>query len=118
MSITTDKLINNLILYYSLANMKELAEKINVSQSVVSSWKIRNSVGALINKIAEIDIDALSFILSSNETKDTVLSEINNAIFINEKLLEKSRIEAEKYGFSLTNYIEHLIVQDIKNTSK
>ena len=37
-----------------------------------------------------------------------------NAIFINEKLLEKAKIEAEKYGLNLTSYIEHLIVQDIK----
>ena len=72
--MNASELIKNLILYYSLANMKELAEKINVSQSVVSSWKTRNSVGALINKIAEIDSDALDFILqnATNSTQTVV----------------------------------------------
>jgi len=109
--MNASELIKNLILYYSLANMKELAEKINVSQSVVSSWKIRNSVGALINKIAEIDSDALKFMLektiNSAQTIQDKQEQLAHDLLCNSEedtIKRKENIDAATYALFVEAY--------------
>ncbi|WP_082771247.1 helix-turn-helix domain-containing protein [Aliarcobacter cryaerophilus] len=37
-------LIEKLLNYYNLTSLQELAEKLNIKQSSLSSWKSRNSI--------------------------------------------------------------------------
>jgi len=48
--------IERLFLKFKASNMRELAEKINVSQKTISNWKIRDSVSAIKKKCRELDI--------------------------------------------------------------
>ena len=52
---SAEVIIFKLISYFELKNMTELAEKLGVSQSVMSNWKARNAVGAICEKILEVE---------------------------------------------------------------
>ena len=58
-------LINNLIEYYHVKSITELAEKLNTSQSTISGWRARNAIGALTSTVASVDEEALSNIFAS-----------------------------------------------------
>ena len=58
----TEQAINRLIKYYSLANAAQLANKFEISQGVVSNWKTRNAIGALVDTVANKDSNALEYI--------------------------------------------------------
>lgn len=62
----TEKAINNLIKYYSLTNAAQLAIKFEITQGVISNWKTRNAIGALTDKVANKDPEALEYIFSGN----------------------------------------------------
>ena len=47
-------LIEKLLNYYNLTSLQELAEKLNIKQSSLSSWKSRNSINAIRNKCREL----------------------------------------------------------------
>lgn len=49
-------LIEKLLNYYNLTSLQELAEKLNIKQSSLSSWKSRNSINAIRNKCRELGI--------------------------------------------------------------
>ncbi|MDD3009523.1 MAG: helix-turn-helix domain-containing protein [Arcobacter sp.] len=49
-------LIEKLLNYYNLTSLQELAEKLNIKQSSLSSWKSRNSINAIKNKCRELGI--------------------------------------------------------------
>jgi uncharacterized protein YjcR len=49
-------LIEKLLNYYNLTSLQELAEKLNIKQSSLSSWKSRNSINAIRNKCGELGI--------------------------------------------------------------
>jgi len=66
-------LIQNLIDYYGLKNMSGLAKKLSVSQSVISNWKSRNAIGALVEKVNEVNPEALSCLFE----KDTQINHIS-----------------------------------------
>lgn len=51
----TENAINKLIEYYSLANASQLANKLEITQGVISNWKSRNAIGALTDTIANKD---------------------------------------------------------------
>ncbi|MFY4805924.1 helix-turn-helix domain-containing protein [Aliarcobacter butzleri] len=48
--------IEKLLNYYSLSSLQELAEKLKIKQSSLSSWKSRNSVNAIKKKCRELGI--------------------------------------------------------------
>lgn len=48
----TDFIIQKMMEYYNTLTMKELAQKIGISQQAISKWKINNSITA-IKKNAE-----------------------------------------------------------------
>ena len=49
-------LIEKLLNYYNLTSLQELAEKLNIKQSSLSSWKSRNSINAIRSKCRELGI--------------------------------------------------------------
>lgn len=63
-------LIEKLLNYYNLTSLQELAEKLNIKQSSLSSWKSRNSINAIRNKCRELGI--------YNEIFGDLNSNINN----------------------------------------
>lgn len=60
----TEKAILNLLQYYSLPNPAQLANKLDISQGVISNWKSRNAIGALVDTIFQKDEEALKYIFS------------------------------------------------------
>ena len=58
----TEQAINRLIKYYSLSNAAQLANKLEITQGVVSNWKTRNAIGALTDTVANKDPNALEYI--------------------------------------------------------
>jgi len=58
-------LINNLMDYYHVKSITELAEKLKTSQSTISGWRSRNAIGALTSTVASVDEEALSHIFAS-----------------------------------------------------
>lgn len=62
-------LINKLIEYYNVKTITELAIKLDTTQSTISGWRARNAIGALADKVASIDSQALSFIFASSSQK-------------------------------------------------
>jgi cell fate (sporulation/competence/biofilm development) regulator YmcA (YheA/YmcA/DUF963 family) len=51
-----DYLINKLMDYYEVKNYRELSEKINTTQQLISGWKLRNAVKAILNKLNDLGI--------------------------------------------------------------
>lgn len=49
-------LIEKLLNYYNLKSLQELAEKLDIKQSSLSSWKSRNSINAIKKKCRELGI--------------------------------------------------------------
>jgi len=43
----TEKIIEKLLTYYNVSTIKELAKKINIPESTISSWGQRNSINAI-----------------------------------------------------------------------
>jgi uncharacterized protein YjcR len=78
--VSAEYLLNALIGYYSLKNMSELANKLTISQSVISNWKSRNAVGAIVEKINEVDPEALSFIFLEKKTQINNLQNSTNNV--------------------------------------
>lgn len=63
--MNTEILIKNLMDYYHVKSITELAEKLKTSQSTISGWRSRNAIGALTSTVASVDEEALSHIFAS-----------------------------------------------------
>ena len=98
----TENAINKLIEYYSLANASQLANKLEITQGVISNWKSRNAIGALTDTIANKDPEALEFIFSSNSN-----IQMNNSV-------SGGQIAQTVKGNLITN---NQIIDDIDNST-
>lgn len=105
-------LIEKLLNFYNLSSLKELAIKLNIEQSSLSSWKCRNSVNAIKKKCRELGI--YNEIFEDNHNDKLKDMKIEENIIINSVLLEKAKNEASKFGLDINSYLEHLIIQDLK----
>ena len=133
--MTAEKLIKSLISYYSLNNMSELSLKLKISQSVISNWRARNSIGAIVEKINEIDEKALYHIF---QTDNITINQGNksraagrnyeeqNNDFSNAKLKNKAigvnntkgkTINSSESSL-LTSYMPDFIFDDLENLFK
>jgi len=72
-------LIEKLLNYYNLTSLQELAEKLNIKQSSLSSWKSRNSINAIKNKCRELGIYNEIFGDLNSNTIINIASEVNQA---------------------------------------
>ncbi|MCT7586621.1 helix-turn-helix domain containing protein [Aliarcobacter butzleri] len=57
-------LIEKLLNYYNLTSLQKLAEKLNIKQSSLSSWKSRNSINAIKKKCRELGIYDEIFVIN------------------------------------------------------
>ena len=76
----TEKAINKLIEYYSLGNASQLANKLEITQGVISNWKSRNAIGALTDTVANKDPEALEYIFTNNSKSQHIGSITNSNI--------------------------------------
>ena len=51
-----ERILDKIMLYFSVVNYSELAKKIGVAQQNISKWKSRNSVNAIKVKCRELGI--------------------------------------------------------------
>ncbi len=85
--------IEKLLNYYNLTSLQELAKKLNIKQSSLSSWKSRNSINAIKNKCREIGI--------YNE----IFGDLNSSTTINQG--NNSRAAGNNYNERTNNSNEH-----------
>ncbi len=71
--MNAESLLNNIMNYYNLKNMSELATKLEISQSVISNWKSRNAIGAIVEKISSVDQEALSYIFGDGDSSISII---------------------------------------------
>lgn len=75
-------LIQKMMNFYTVFTMKELSEKIGISQQAISKWKNNNSIVAIKKKCRELGIYNEIFgdlKLSTNEEESN--QELNNDVF-------------------------------------
>ena len=102
-----ERILDKIMLYFSVVNYSELAKKIGVAQQNISKWKSRNSVNAIKKKCRELGIYNDIFVVQKEDKN------MNN-ILINGILLEQAKEKASQYGLSINAYLEFLIVQNLK----
>ncbi len=74
-------LIEKLLNYFNLTSLQELANKFNIKQSALSSWKSRNSVNAIKKRCRELGIyNEIFGNLNSNINNQTIGDKNNNEI--------------------------------------
>lgn len=56
MRINADFYIEKLLSFYNVSSLTDLADKLGIKQSSLSSWKTRNSISAIKKKCREIGI--------------------------------------------------------------
>ena len=61
--------------YYEVTTLTELANKLKTTQSTISGWKSRNAIGSIIEKVLEIDENALYFVFKVDSKIETTVSE-------------------------------------------
>jgi uncharacterized protein YjcR len=54
--LEAERILDKIMLYFSVVNYSELAKKIGVAQQNISKWKSRNSVNAIKVKCRELGI--------------------------------------------------------------
>lgn len=110
---SVEDIIIKLISQFELKNMTELAEKLNVSQSVMSNWKSRNAIGAICERVLEVDPEVLSYVFSvgsqNNIISDTSVSGSGSVI-------DNSNQKNITLGISeINNIIPAYIIDDLNN---
>lgn len=91
---------------------KEFSMKLNIKQNTLSTYEnciSEPSASTLLNLFNNFDISPYCFFDLENPLSKTIK--------INDVLLVHAKNEALKYGMSIDNYIEHLIIEDIKRNN-
>ena len=68
-------LIQKLIDFYNIKTITELAAILKTTQSTISGWKSREAIGALVEKVNEVNPEALLYLFA----KDTQVNHISNS---------------------------------------
>ena len=97
-------LIEKLLNYYNLTSLQELAEKLNIKQSSLSSCKSRNSINAIRNKCRELGIynDIFGDLNTQNIQNQTIdtqngINSFNNFAESNkQKIISKDILQDEE----------------------
>ncbi len=99
--------IDRLMEFYEISTFSELTQYIKVSQPTISRWVKNNSIDKIKKRCRELGIynDIFGFL---KEDKNM------NNIVINDFLLEQAKEKASKFGLNLNEYLEVLIIEDLK----
>lgn len=95
--MNAETLIKKLSNYYEVTTLTELANKLKTTQSTISGWKSRNAIGSIIEKVLEIDENALYFVFKVDSKIETTVSE--ELLFNSIKFRISSRINEDFHNF-------------------
>lgn len=95
--MNAETLIKKLSNYYEVTTLTELANKLKTTQSTISGWKSRNAIGSIIEKVLEIDENALYFVFKVDSKIETTVSE--ELLFNSIKFRISSRINEDFNNF-------------------
>ena len=95
--MNAETLIKKLSNYYEVTTLTELANKLKTTQSTISGWKSRNAIGSIIDKVLEIDENALYFVFKVDSKIETTVSE--ELLFNSIKFRISSRINEDFHNF-------------------
>lgn len=95
--MNAETLIKKLSNYYEVTTLTELANKLKTTQSTISGWKSRNAIGSIIDKVLEIDENALYFVFKVDSKIETTVSE--ELLFNSIKFRISSRINEDFNNF-------------------
>lgn len=95
--MNAETLIKRLSNYYEVTTLTELANKLKTTQSTISGWKSRNAIGSIIDKVLEIDENALYFVFKVDSKIETTVSE--ELLFNSIKFRISSRINEDFHNF-------------------
>ena len=59
--IALERLLN----FYNIKTLTQLADKLNTNQSTISGWRSRQAFGTLIEKVLQVDEQALFYIFNN-----------------------------------------------------
>lgn len=105
------QIIDNLLNYYEVLTITELADIIGVSQSTISSWVNRNSVSAIVKRCKQLKLPLEIYDVPQSTDFDLAQIEgIKNIISLSE--IEKYNIESSDFNY-LVNKFSDLILMKI-----
>jgi len=117
----SEVLIDKILDYYSVDTYTELANKINVSQTNISTWKKRNSVNAIKKKCKELGIYNEIFKDLNTSLNNNIKQENTNDSVIETKINNENNLS--KYFTALQSVAiatnkEDELIEDIKELIK
>lgn len=93
--IALERLLN----FYNIKTLTQLADKLNTNQSTISGWRSRQAFGTLIEKVLQVDEQALFYIFN-NELKNDSNIKISDEVIINSiefRIINKIRNEHSNF---------------------
>lgn len=103
-----ERILDKIMLYFSVVNYSELAKKIGVAQQNISKWKSRNSVNAIKVKCRELGI--------YNEIFGDLNSNINN--FQNSNINKAFDLSSNSHSQDSINIVNNPICEQISNMNQ
>ena len=100
--------IQRMMDYYNALTMKELSEKIGISQQAISKWKNSNSLRAIKKKCRELGI--------YNEIFGDLNSNINN--FQNSNINKAFDLSSNSHSLDSINIVNNPICEQISNMNQ
>lgn len=122
-----DEIIRRLFDYYGISSLKELAEKMSISNASISNWKSRNSINAIERRCRDLGIYSQIFpslttiqrIKNQNGNNSFNNSGTNNTNFGEEKkLLEQELNFRNPEVIKLVKVIDSLVAGDDEKEKK
>ncbi|MFA9240416.1 MAG: helix-turn-helix domain-containing protein [Candidatus Paceibacteria bacterium] len=93
--IALEKLLN----FYNIKTLTQLADKLNTNQSTISGWRSRQAFGTLIEKVLQVDEQALFYIFNNELINDSNLK-ISEEVLINSiefRIINKMKTEYSNF---------------------
>ncbi len=88
--------LERLAIFYNTKTLTQLADKLNTNQSTISGWRSRQAFGTLIEKVLQVDEQALFYIFNNELNNDSCNSEISEELIINSiefRIIKRIRTE-------------------------
>lgn len=107
-------LISGLLNYYHITTITQLAQKLDTTQSTISGWRARNAIGALTDRVATVDSQALAYIFSVGTQNNTIS---NTSVNSGGSVIDNSNQKNITVGLNeaASNNIPAYLIDDLNN---
>jgi transcriptional regulator with XRE-family HTH domain len=106
------QIIDNLLNYYEVLTITELADIIGVSQSTISSWVNRNSVSAIVKRCKQLKLPLEIYdVPHSTDFNLAQIEGIKNIISLSE--IEKYNIESSDFDYLVNKFSDFIFMKII-----